>query len=94
MNSDHLNQISTEAFKRLQITDDMSAEVKVFSEKQAPKIAREVKDLPDNARTPTAEEIGQMVIYMRNYRTQSPKASKRAIREACKKHFNILILPV
>lgn len=47
---------------------------------------------PKGMRTPRVKEIMDMQTYIANYKKQSPKASKREIRNAVKREFNLTIL--
>ena len=47
--------------------------------------------LPDDTRIPTAEELVQMRNFAIEYKRCNKKASKREIRRATQKQFNILI---
>lgn len=51
----------------------------------------EKKKLPDPMRTPTADELVMMGIFARNYKRDNKKASRREIRNAVKKFFNIQV---
>lgn len=59
----------------------------------ADKIAAETTNLPSTARTPNATEILEIREWIKDYRKMHPKASRREIRRATQKKFNITILP-
>lgn len=89
MQTQHLESIASHAFE-----DKLSAKEHIERAfKTAEIIATETFNLPDGARTPFATEIAAMEIFGRNYIKQSPNASKRQVRNAIKKAFNIHILP-
>lgn len=49
--------------------------------------------LPEEMRTPTSQELSDMNNFMIEYKKQSPNASKREIRRAVQKKFNVHLLP-
>lgn len=49
------------------------------------------KDLPDDTRTPTDKELLQMRNFAIEYKRANKNASKREIRRATQKQFNIRI---
>lgn len=85
MQQSHINELMMQAFKG----NDDGFDPPAFADK----IKEETTNLPAGKRTPYVEEIVDLVTFMRNYKLQTPKASKREIREAAKRKFGVTILP-
>ena len=68
------------------------APAKKATEQRLTKIAEtNTNAFPPGIRTPTADELEQMRLYMLQYKKDNPKASKREIRKATQAHFNVQI---
>lgn len=59
---------------------------------EALKAAGATDGFTESVRNLKPDEMDAIVTFMVNYKKQSPKASKRRIREAARKHFNIVTI--
>lgn len=89
MQKSHLNNLVSQVFDK-----ETSVEKRMEEAfKTAKAISEETTNLPQGMRAPTVSEIMSIEQFGRNYIRQSPKASKRQVRNAIKKAFNIHVLP-
>ncbi len=56
-------------------------------------IKRQTTNLPAGTRTPSDEEIKEMQDFAISYKAKNKKASKREVRRAITRKFNVQILP-
>lgn len=83
-----MDEITSKLFK-----DKISEPNENWAPMKAVQIQHETTNLPKGMRTPTPDELSAMEKFAKEYKRQSPKASRREIRRAIIKKFNAKILP-
>ncbi len=97
MQSTDMNWIASGKMFEQLTKEDLQAQKEVDMRAMYDQVEERLKvkttNLPEGMRTPTSQEIENMEVFRKEYKTKNPKASTREIRRAIQRKFNVQILP-